>query len=240
MHVGMRICWMLYVGLNKFRWIAVVSEYFINHFALVCAMVKKVLAQGAEATVYKDADILIKERRIKSYRLPELDETLRSSRTKREAKVLTKLHAAGLRVPAVFSRDDATLTMEYIDGKRLSECLTAQRRMLCKSVGELLGGMHALGVIHGDPTTSNFIWQSRKGVWAIDFGLSYFSHKVEDMAVDIHLFRQALQSRHHAYYERAYAAFLQGYAHAQRDLVLARLETVTQRGRNKMKDKVKK
>lgn len=200
-------------------------------------MARKLLAQGAEAAIYLSAGVIIKERLKKSYRFPELDESLRMSRTRREAKVLARLHAAGLHVPEVLSCDGTLLTLGYISGERLSECLTAKRIKLCTLVGELLSEMHSLHVIHGDPTTSNFIWQPYKGVWAIDFGLSYFSHKIEDMAVDVHLFRQALQSRHHAYCERAFSAFLQGYTHAHRNQVLARLETVTHRGRNKLKHK---
>src|SRR3989344_2972524 len=49
------------------------------------------IAQGAEAIVYQDNNTIIKERFSKKYRLPQLDDSLRQFRTRREAKILQKL-----------------------------------------------------------------------------------------------------------------------------------------------------
>ena len=49
------------------------------------------IGRGAEAIITKDGDTVIKDRIPKKYRLPQIDEKLRKSRTRREAKVLTKL-----------------------------------------------------------------------------------------------------------------------------------------------------
>ena len=38
-------------------------------------------------------------------------------------------------------------------------------------------------------------------IYFIDFGLSFFSSRIEDRAVDLHLVKEALQSTHHEYYE---------------------------------------
>ena len=51
----------------------------------------KKIAQGAEAILYQHKNIIIKDRISKGYRIPEIDLPLRKSRTKREAKIITKL-----------------------------------------------------------------------------------------------------------------------------------------------------
>jgi TP53 regulating kinase-like protein len=67
----------------------------------------------------------------------------------------------------------------------------------------------------------------------IDFGLSYQSTKVEDKAVDLHLFLQALESKHFDVKELAWASVLEGYRPSGREDILKRLEAVERRGRNK-------
>ena len=57
------------------------------------------LAQGAEAVLYSDYQTVEKDRFEKKYRHPELDRRLRKFRTKREAKILEKLQAAGFPAP---------------------------------------------------------------------------------------------------------------------------------------------
>src|SRR3989344_2394264 len=52
---------------------------------------KRIIQQGAEAIIYLDDNRIIKERTKKSYRIKEIDEKLRKSRTKKEAKILTKI-----------------------------------------------------------------------------------------------------------------------------------------------------
>jgi len=61
--------------------------------------------------------------------------------------------------------------------------------------------MHIKNVIHGDLTTSNMmVWvgehKSIQDLYLIDFGLSSFSHKVEDQAVDLYVLKRALISLH--------------------------------------------
>ena len=92
-----------------------------------------------------------------------------------------------------------------------------------------------MSIIHGDLTTSNMILE--KEIKFIDFGLSFFSTKDEDKAVDLHLFRQALESRHHTMWEKCFEAALKGYRLGNVDYssVLTRLEKVESRGRNKLK-----
>ncbi len=71
----------------------------------------------------------------------------------------------------------------------------------------------------------------------IDFGLSQFSEKVEDKAVDLFLLDRALESTHQQSYpdifEKALAGYREAYPGAAE--VLERLEQVRKRGRNKQK-----
>jgi len=71
----------------------------------------------------------------------------------------------------------------------------------------------------------------------IDYGLSFFSDKIEDKAVDLHLLRQALESKHHNTWEECFKSALDGYrdSYPEHELVLKRLDAVEKRGRNKAK-----
>ena len=46
------------------------------------------ISQGAEASIYKNENVIVKHRTVKSYRNKEIDDKLRKFRTRREAKVL--------------------------------------------------------------------------------------------------------------------------------------------------------
>ena len=75
-------------------------------------------------------------------------------------------------------------------------------------------------------------------LFLIDFGLSIFSHKEEDMAVDIHLLKQAFESTHYQHAEEFYKEFLKGYS-TKKDFekIMSRLEVVESRGRHVTKRK---
>jgi len=64
----------------------------------------KLIAQGAEARLYQKDKILIKDRIKKSYRIEEIDNNLRKSRTRRESKVLKKLEILNFPSPRHFTR----------------------------------------------------------------------------------------------------------------------------------------
>lgn len=78
--------------------------------------------------------------------------------------------------------------------------------MIMTSIGESIGAMHSIDVIHGDLTTSNMLLRrasssdtnssSLPSIALIDFGLSYVSTLVEDKAVDLYVLERALASTH--------------------------------------------
>ena len=202
------------------------------------------IAHGAEAILYQDKNRIIKERPVKQYRIPQLDESLRKFRTKREAKVLQKLALVQFPAPRLLGMAEKTTTliMEQIPGKKVRDILSDEKTpantisFLATEIGERVGQLHGQHIIHGDLTTSNMILhEEKKHVFFIDFGLSFFSEKVEDKAVDFFLLERALASTHYMLYPQIFEEVLAGYKKAYTDAaaVLERLDVVRGRGRNK-------
>ncbi|MFH1316383.1 MAG: KEOPS complex kinase/ATPase Bud32 [Candidatus Woesearchaeota archaeon] len=195
----------------------------------------KEIARGAEAVIFLDKGKVVKKRIKKGYRIDEIDRKLRSFRTRREAKIMQKLSKLDFCVPSdVYTDGEEIISMDFIDGKKLRDLLNSQNyKELCLELGMKIRKLHDIHIIHGDLTTSNFIFNKKdKKIYFIDFGLSFYSHKVEDKAVDLHLLRQALDSKHYQFCEDAMKQVLKGYNDPE---VAARLEQVELRGRNKGK-----
>lgn len=189
----------------------------------------KFLAQGAEATITLDGDTVTKNRTPKDYRIKEIDEKLRTQRTRAEAKIIQKLSGMA---PNLKEQDQTTLKLEHIQGPQVKEILDNQPE-LAEEIGQKTAVMHDLNIIHGDLTTSNMILG--KELRIIDFGLSYISDKTEDKAVDLHVFREAVESKHYRKKDEIWKNFLKGYNSSDKKEILKRLEQVEKRGRNKAK-----
>jgi len=201
---------------------------------------KKLIAQGAEAKIFLEEGKILKERFRKSYRIREIDEKLRGFRTRREGKVLKKLEVIGFPSPKVLSNDEKeNLVIEKIDGKLVKDILeTSDYKKLCKEIGKKVAVLHNNSMIHGDLTTSNMIFNTE--VYFIDFGLSFFSEKVfsekaEDKAVDLHLLKEGLESKHYRIWQDCFESTINTYKKEAKksDETLKRLEIVEKRGRYK-------
>ena len=148
----------------------------------------KIIAQGAEATIYLKNNQVIKQRTKKSYRIQELDEKIRKSRTKREAKILKKSLKI-IKVPKILKEDSFSLILEYIEGDKLSETLNSydktKQKQVMKKIGKNVAKLHQQDIIHGDLTTSNILLKEKE-IYILDFGLGYISPRIEDKAVDLH------------------------------------------------------
>ena len=197
----------------------------------------KFIAQGAESKLFLSKYRIIKDRFRKTYRIKEIDDRLRKSRTKREAKILDKLKKIGFPIPRLIKTNETdTLEIQYIKGKLLRNILDNDN---CISLGKEIGGkvaiLHTNNIIHGDLTTSNMILN--KEIYFIDFGLGFFSEKIEDKAVDLHLLKESLESKHSEIWEKSYKAALEGYTKkaADGEDVLERVKLVEKRGRYKGK-----
>jgi len=195
-----------------------------------------VIGAGAEAVVYHGDDKVVKERVRKGYRHPVIDNGLRKARTKREAKILSKLKEIKFPSPMLVDYDDKEMkvNMEFVDGDKLRDVFENNPINFSREIGEKIGVLHNNNIIHHDLTTSNMILKGDV-IHFIDFGLSFFSEKVEDMAVDLHLLDRAMESRHHKFYPKCFDEAVKGYLKTSKKgkEVLKRFESVCLRGRNK-------
>jgi Kae1-associated kinase Bud32 len=205
-----------------------------------------IIGRGAEAVLKKEGEALLKERIRKGYRLEQIDLKLRKDRTKKETNLLSEARRHGVRVPRIVSRDMANMTieMEYIDGPVLRDTLDkltkSQRKKLCHEIGKMVANLHLANIIHGDLTTSNMILKDGKidALYFIDFGLGYISPKVEDKAVDLHLLKQALVSKHNKIWKECFDEIVIVYKKEEKDSeqILNRMSQIEKRGRYAKKE----
>jgi len=193
-------------------------------------MTIKIIQQGAEAIISLDKNQIIKNRIKKSYRLPILDKKLRKSRTKAEAKIMKKLSSI-ISVPKIIKTDNQeSITMQFIKGKKLSEHLeTLNWKKICQEIGKIISKIHNQNIIHGDLTTSNMIYKNK--LFLIDFGLGFHSSKIEDKAVDLHLLKQALETKHFSIFPEAFNIILKNYKLTNHKLIIKRIKIIEKRGR---------
>ncbi len=138
----------------------------------------------------------------------------------------------------------------------------AKQKTICRQIGEDVARLHDADIIHGDLTTSNMILveeddkinikkilvNKKRGdkkigsveggagagwtIYFIDFGLGFISKKFEDKAVDIHLFKQALEAKHFQNWKTLFNEFEKGYKKSKDSkIVFERLKAVEKRGR---------
>ena len=193
------------------------------------------IKKGAEADIYivewDSKKAVSKVRSPNSYRHPELDSIIRKHRTIHEASFMSAAKSAGVMSPFVYFVDPAKaeIIMEFIEGHNVRDVLTPD---ICYKIGRYAALLHASNIIHGDLTTSNFVINKR--LVLLDFGLSYYSERTEDMATDIRLIKEVFTSAHIAV-RKAFPRFIEGYASvaAERktDKILENVRKIEQRGR---------
>ena len=181
---------------------------------------EKLLRKGAEASIYLsrwfELPAIRKERLPKPYRQKVLDQAIRTQRTLREASLVVKAREVGVPTPLVYFVDpkNGEIIMQYLEGKRLKEIFldgnTNLKKSLAKEAGRMVAKLHRAGVVHGDLTTSNFIFCDEK-LCLIDFGLASQSNRFEDMGVDLHLIKEVLNSAHHGDFQTLFPEIVAGY-----------------------------
>ena len=170
-----------------------------------------IVGRGAEAILKKEGDYLEKERIKKSYRLKELDDEIRKSRTRREASLIRAARRIGVNVPAIIDESKETIIMEFLDGKRIKDVLNENNyEELCTKIAYYIALLHKNEIIHGDLTTSNMMFKDNE-IYFIDFGLGFKSARIEDKASDLYLMKQALDSTHFNISDRAWQIILKAY-----------------------------
>ncbi len=198
---------------------------------------KTFLHEGAEAKIYFSDGTVIKERISKNYRYKDLDTAILKKNIRKEVKLLQKA-AEHIPVPKVLAHSDKEMTiqMEFIEGKKLRDVIESiDRKDIFRRVGQKIAKLHNASIIHGDLTTSNILIHDK--VYFIDFGLGFVSTKVEDKAVDLHIIKKALESKHYTHAEECFRYLLERYSkeNKETETILRRLEKVEKRGHYKQK-----
>ena len=100
--------------------------------------------------------------------------------------------------PEMYDVKDYTIIMEYVDGVLAKEYDLSK---IAGTVGKQVAEMHNHDFIHNDLTTSNIL--VRDGIpYFIDFGLSFFSKRIEDRAMDLVVFKKILLASHADVFEK--------------------------------------
>jgi TP53 regulating kinase-like protein len=193
------------------------------------------LFKGAESNIYLtkwyDKKAISKIRIPKVYRQRILDEDLRRKRTISESRMLSLAKEFGLRTPHIYFVDPfrAEIVMEFVPGTRASSVLTST---ICFDIGRFVSILHLHNIIHGDLTPANFI-VNRK-ITMIDMGLSFYSTRREDKAMDIRLFKEILKSTFYDSFPKFFDEFLDGYKSVnsnELEKILERIDVIETRKR---------
>lgn len=125
-----------------------------------------------------EGDWIVKQFRLGSGKHAARDrwkERIGASPGRREARVLARLHAAGLPVPeplayGVTPGGDDLLVLRFLEGRQLDLALdqpAAPRRALLRSLGQALYRLHAAGFVHRDLHPGNVL-VTREGPFFLD------------------------------------------------------------------------
>ncbi len=208
------------------------------------------IKKGAEAELFLETwcekKVIIKRRTPKSYRIPALDQKLRSYRTIHEAMLIHQAKLVGILTPLIYFVDtiNSTIIMEYIFGKRLKELANEGSGLSLKPIflriGSSVGKLHSSGIIHGDLTTSNLILDPQNRIFFIDFGLGKKSLELEEKSVDLFILKRTLNSTHYLFADPFFSWILEGYSKTVGDKnrmeVERRIDAIADRGRYTMSE----
>ena len=209
-----------------------------------------IIARGAEALVKKGGKLIVKERIIKGYRIKQIDEALRKKRTKLEARVIREARRAGVLTPQILEENEFSIKMEFINGIRVKEFVEEDNfEAVAEEIGKSIALLQNYDIIHGDLTTSNMIIARSErhlvsskpkiknkpdfALYFIDFGLGFFSRRIEDKATDLHLLKEVITATHFQIADKFWSAILSAYSNNYDDSekVIKALQKIEKRGR---------
>jgi TP53 regulating kinase-like protein len=209
------------------------------------------IKKGAEASIYllewHGHKVIMKHRLPKKYRLPKIDERIRSYRTVHESQLLHYAKEAGVPTPLIYQVDLASsnIIMEFIEGIQVKQILNdlspKERCDHSYHIGKLIGQLHKHNLIHGDLTTSNMILNQENRIVLVDFGLGEISIQIESKGVDLHLMKRAFQSTHFRFAGECFKNVLEGYTETvgteESQKVIDKISEIESRGRYISKQK---
>lgn len=183
---------------------------------------------GGEAEVRIYENVVEKIRRPKRYRHPKLDESLRRSRTRTEAKIIALARKHGVPTPIILDIDGDKIVMERIKGEPVKNVMSKE---ISREIGRMVARLHKAGIIHGDITPMNMILSDGK-IYFVDFGLSFIEDRVEPKGVDLHVYFESLKAGFDNW-EELKEAFIEGYKeeYEKAEEVLERAKEIELRGR---------
>ena len=181
-------------------------------------MPEKTLHEGAEATVIAGSwlgkDAVLKMRRPRGYRHPDLDRSLTRQRLSVEARVLARLQSSEFPSPALFDLDieEGWMLLSRIDGRPLYDALndTSVDDDSMVNVGALIRRLHEMDISHGDMTTHNILADAAGSLSLIDFGLARISPELEHLGLDLQVLNECLTASH-SEHEGAVQSMVDGY-----------------------------
>ena len=186
---------------------------WIDNFKNYLNLSDDLIAKGAESNIVKSSYLgepaVLKDRIVKGYRIPEIDNNIRKSRCKLEAKLLSDAKRAGVVTPVLYDVDleNKSILMEEIDGVMLKDIIDED---LAFKIGVEISKLHSADIIHGDITSSNIMLRGDQLVF-IDFGLGRHSNLDEDKAVDLLVLKKSLQSIDYNLAVKYFDCILKGY-----------------------------
>ncbi|MEM1950545.1 MAG: Kae1-associated kinase Bud32 [Candidatus Nitrosocaldus sp.] len=203
------------------------------------------IKRGAEADIYLiewyGRQAISKVRKRKQYMHEMLDREIRMKRTLHEAEMINMAKRAGVTTPLLYFVDpiNAEIVMQYIKGELARDLISQGFGWIAEMMGIYTARLHARDIVHGDLTTSNFIVYDdgidTPRLVLIDFGLSFYSSRLEDKAVDVRLIKEVMSSAHADVFDDAFKKFTQGYSSILGDdyarKVLKKVKEIEQRGR---------
>ncbi|MAS57648.1 MAG: Kae1-associated kinase Bud32 [Euryarchaeota archaeon] len=159
---------------------------------------------GAEAEVisgtWHGRPAVLKKRRPRGWRHPDLDASLTKKRMTNEVKLTIWLARRGAPVPAIWDVDidESKIIMERIEGKPLIEILQSNEHdeKLLIDVGKAIREVHRNAVNHGDLSTNNILITNQREVVLIDLGLSSREYDLEGFGIDLHVLHEILRASH--------------------------------------------
>ena len=180
------------------------------------------LHEGAEATVtggsWLGKRAVLKSRRARGYRHPDLDRRLTRQRLAAEARILSRLSSVGFPSPKLMFLDQrkSSMLLSRIEGRTLHDLLKSDdasgEELL--SLGGLIRRLHEIGISHGDLTTHNVMATTSGSLHLIDFGLSRLSPELEHMGLDLQVLREGLGASHSTIHD-AIDKVCEGYLDAE-------------------------